>query len=172
MKQKILPYLLISFPLILFIAACTGQLTVTMPVDEQTSITQPSPSTLSINASAEVPLSEPGKASISGTLYSYTIERILPETVFYLTPAVGEDKRSMPAILVGPIEEKGDIRGVTDINGQFALNDIPPGNYFLITWAPYNWAPAVISETEQRARLIELEAGQREALGILYLSWP
>jgi hypothetical protein len=169
MKQKALPYLIIFFSLIFFIAACTSQLTATMSVVEQTPIAQ---STLSVTAPAEAPPPVSDRASISGTLYSYTIKRILPETVFYLTSAVGEDRRSMPPILVGPIDERGDIRGVTDINGQFAMNDIPPGNYFLVAWAPYNWAPAEISEIEQRARLIELVAGQREALGILYLSWP
>jgi len=171
-KHNLTYYLLISIILITFIVACTNQAIVTMPLVEQTPIAQPSQSAISITTPSDAPPPEPGKASISGTLYSYTIERLLPETVFYLTAAVGEDSRSMPPILVGPIDEQGDIRGITDLNGQFAINDIPPGNYFLIAWAPYNWAPAEISDVEQRARLIELEVSQREALGILYLSWP
>lgn len=113
----------------------------------------------------------PGKASISGVLYSYTMSRVLPGTMFYLTRAVGNDNRTMPTWLIGPEVEKGDIRGWTDVNGQFALNNIPPGNYYLIIWAPYDWIPAENSSDDPTPRLIELGENQREPLGVVYVPW-
>ena len=92
--------------------------------------------------------------------------------MFYLTPAVGPDKRSMPSILIGPEESRGDIRGQSDEAGTFTLNNIPPGNYFLIVWSPYNWPEADISATDLTPRLIELKAQQRESLGNVYVGWP
>ena len=92
--------------------------------------------------------------------------------MFYLTPAVGPDKRSMPSILIGPEESQGDIRGKTDASGIFTLNGIPSGNYFLIVWSPYNWPEADISATDPTPRLIELKAQQGEPLGAVYAGWP
>jgi hypothetical protein len=123
-------------------------------------------------APKEAPLPAEGKASISGVLYSYTIPVVVPGTLFYLTRASGSDKRSISPIITGVHTEAGDISGMSGDEGQISLNDIPPGNYFLVVWAPYNWVPADVSPTNQSARLIELAAGQREPLGIVYLSWP
>jgi hypothetical protein len=120
----------------------------------------------------DAPIPERGKASISGALYSFTIHRILPETMFYLTPAVGPDGRSMPIVLIGPETDQGDVRGLSDSFGKFELNNIPPGNYYLLVWAPYNWEPAGDLKESLSPRLIELEEGDRETLGVLYVSWP
>jgi hypothetical protein len=78
----------------------------------------------------------------------------------------------MPTLLIGPEEQNGDIHGTTDLLGQINLDDVPPGNYYLIVWAPYNWSIAENTPSEQRPRLIELNQGDREALGVLYVSWP
>ncbi len=123
-------------------------------------------------APSDAPQPSSGKASISGALYSYTISRSLPRTIFYLTRAVGEGNKRMPSILIGPEEERGDIRGLTNEKSQFTLNNIAPGNYYLIVWAPYDWIPAVNSSDDPSLRLIELTAGQSKALGIVYVPWP
>lgn len=123
-------------------------------------------------APAEAPLPIAGKASISGLLLSSRSGTVIPDTMFYLTPAVGPDKRSMPSILIGPEESQGDIRGKSDASGTFTLNGIPPGNYFLIVWSPYNWPEADISATDPTPRLIELKAQQAEPLGAVYAGWP
>ncbi len=121
----------------------------------------------------DAPSPLPGKASISGVIYSYTIFQTIPGTPFYLTKAVGNDKQSMPFVLIGPNDEVGDIRGESDAKGQFALNGIPPGNYFLIIWnPPYDWEPGVKSLEDHAARLIQLEAGEKKPLGVVYVSWP
>lgn len=120
----------------------------------------------------DAPLPQPGKASISGVLYSFTLPHVLGKTLFYLTPAVGTDRRQMPNILIGPEDKKGDMRGYTDERGQFALDNVTPGNYYLIVGVPYNWIPAVISETDETPQLIEISPNQRKPLGIVYIPWP
>jgi len=121
---------------------------------------------------ADAPPPQGGLASLSGALYSYTIQKIIPETMFYLTPAGGENRDSLPPFIAGPRRENGDITGRSDLYGNFAFDDIPPGSYFLIVSAPYNWCPAERSPSDGAALLIRLAAGDRLALGVVYISWP
>ena len=152
--------------------ACTSTPAIDLPTIAQTTVESSATTSQPPVAPLHAPLPKNGWSSISGTLYSYTIDSILPDTMFYLTRAIGQDKTLFPPILTGPDEDAGDIRAFTDDNGQFALDNVPPDSYFLITWAPYNWVPAEVSPGSQSPRLIKLEAGQSEALGVLYLSWP
>ena len=115
---------------------------------------------------------EPGKGAIGGVLYSFTINIILADTNYYLTPSVGDEENKFFPVLVGPIEEKGDISGITDGKGYLNLTNISPGNYFLIVEAPYNWSVAVNSPTDQEPYLITVSENEKKALGILYVSWP
>jgi hypothetical protein len=71
-----------------------------------------------------------------------------------------------------PDTSQGDIVGKTDANGQFTLNDIPPGNYYMFLWAPYDWRVAEMGEHDQSPRLIELMADQALPLGLIYVTWP
>lgn len=120
----------------------------------------------------EVPEPEPGKAAISGVLYTFMGEGPIPGTLFYLTPGRGDENRDPPSVLVGPREGQGDVRGDSNEKGWIALNDIPPGNYFLIVWAPYDWIVATESEFDDTPRLITLEPDQQLNLGVIYVSWP
>ncbi len=137
---------------------------------------QPKVSTYAIGelpvAPSGAPDPEPGKASISGILFSYTIRQTIPETAFYLTPAVGADHRDMPPILIGPRTEKGDVSGRSIDDGQIVMNSIPPGNYYLVVWAPYNWVVAQVSDMDISPLLLELAADQTFQLGVIFLSWP
>jgi hypothetical protein len=121
---------------------------------------------------SDAPEPDPGLASLSGALYSYTIGKIISETMFYLTPAGGADRDAMPPFLAGPDPARGDITGRSDVYGNFAFTNIPPGSYFLIVSAPYNWCPAEIAPDDPAPRLIQLQAGDRLALGVVYVSWP
>jgi hypothetical protein len=121
---------------------------------------------------ADAPEPEAGMAGLSGALYSYTINKIIPETMFYLTKAEGDNRDTMPAFLAGPDPARGDLVEQSDPYGNFQLNDIPPGSYFLVVSAPYNWCPAETSPDDPAPRLIRLAAGDRLALGIVYVSWP
>jgi hypothetical protein len=120
---------------------------------------------------AEIPVPEEGKAAIGGALYTFSGHGPIPETVFYLTPALGETNRP-PQVLTGPSKEEGDVQGQSGPQGQVTLNSIPPGNYYLAVWAPYAWILAVESADDQTPRLITLDAGQRENLGTIYVAWP
>ena len=120
----------------------------------------------------DAPAPDAGLASLSGALYSYTTRQIISETMFYLTPAGGPNRDAMPAFLAGPDPARGDITGRSDVYGNFAFTAVPPGSYFLIVSAPYNWCPAEVAPEDPAARLIRLQAGDRLALGVVYVSWP
>jgi hypothetical protein len=121
---------------------------------------------------SDAPQPEAGMAALSGALFSYTINKIIPGTMFYLTKAQGENHDSMPGFLAGPDPARGDFIKYSDPYGNFQLDNIPPGSYFLIVSAPYNWCPAENSPDDPAPRLIQLRAGDRLALGIVYVSWP
>jgi hypothetical protein len=120
----------------------------------------------------EIPQATPGKASLSGTLYSLTILDVIPKTLFYLTKATGADNQQLPAAFIGPEPSQGDIAGRSDEYGNFILENIPPGNYFLVVSGPMSWSVAVISETDFTPRLIVLAPSREYPLGPLLASWP
>jgi hypothetical protein len=121
---------------------------------------------------ADAPEPKPGLASLSGALFSYTIGKVISDTMLYLTPAQGENRDSMPPFLAGPDPARGDITGRSDLYGNFSFDAVPPGSYFLVVSAPYNWCPAENSPDDPAARRIRLSAGDRLALGVVYVSWP
>lgn len=112
-----------------------------------------------------------GKTSFSGVLYSYSLKQLIPNTLFYLSPAIGEEN-SFPPIMAGPNPEQGDINGFTDEKGVIILNDIEPGNYYLIVWAPNNWGFAVINTEDEEPLMLELTGGTAHNYGVLMVQWP
>lgn len=113
-----------------------------------------------------------GMSSISGIIFSFTTRIVLPDTMFYLTPVIGPNNTDLPPVLFGPQEESGDIVGRTDNKGQFFLNNVPSGNYFLIVEAPMNWAVGLEEDTDSAPRLITVEEGNKYPLGVVFVSWP
>ena len=118
------------------------------------------------------PKPEAGKASLSGVLYSYVLSRTIPGTVFYLTTPVIIDGEAMLPILLGPKKEMGDVQGVSDQSGGFVVNNIPPGDYYLLVWAPYNWVLAETSSETHSPLLVRLVADRAEDLGTILFPWP
>ena len=137
----------------------------------QTRIT-PFPTGQIPTAPSDAPQPDNGKASISGTIFSFTTSMVVPKTFYYLTPGWGPQKIDPPPALVGPNEKNGDISAYTDETGQIFLNNIPPGNYYLAVSAPYSWSVAEISPTDNKPKLITLAANQKYPLGVIYVSWP
>lgn len=117
------------------------------------------------------PQPQSGKASISGVIYSPITQHIIPETAAYLAPGWGELKQDPPIMLVGPREETGDIGFRTDMNGQFFINNIEPGTYYLLVWAPYDWLFGQNSAEDITPRKITLAPDQMLELGIVYVAY-
>lgn len=115
-----------------------------------------------------------GMASLSGVLYAPTVNRIIPGTQFYLTPAIEDNGQLyIPTLFAGPKADNGDIAGISNEKGQLLLDNVPPGNYYLAVWAIYNWPLAFGGATEELPLLITVEAGEQRDLGLLYVpEWP
>ena len=112
-----------------------------------------------------------GKASISGLLYAYNISVPLSDIQFVFMPAVeAEGKLIPPPILTYGDEANGDITGFTDANGAFYLNDIAPGNYYLIINYPDHSVIAVRSNFTSEYRLFEFEADTTYPLGVIFIA--
>lgn len=120
----------------------------------------------------DAPVPEAGMGSVSGVIYSFTIQMTLPDTDFYLSPGWGDNRKDPPAAFLGPQPEKGDIPLKADSTGAFSAANIPPGFYYLAVSAPLNWAAGVNSPEDSAMRLIEIKADEKTVLGVVYVSWP
>ncbi len=129
----------------------------------------PPQSDLVPDAPKDAPVPQPGKAAISGSLVLLNSGSALPGVAFYLTPAVGDLKNEVPPLLLGPNPNSGDVVGLSDEKGNFRLDNIPPGNYFLVINF-FNSLPLAQSTTEDATPLfIMLNEGQSLALGAVYV---
>jgi hypothetical protein len=135
--------------------------------NEQQAFTEPIPIP---PQSAPEPLT--GKVSISGVLYSSTSNIILRNTQAYLTLASGVGNDQLNPVLGGPKPQIGDILFTTDEKGNFELNNVPAGKYFIVVWAPLSWTVVMKSKTDANAMLMNLQAGSKTPLGVLFVSWP
>lgn len=112
----------------------------------------------------------PGKSSVCGVLHSTHMKPAnIPLTTFYFIPAKDD---GLPLILTNPMEIEGSVFGISDSAGMIFLNDISPGKYYLIVWAPYNWIAAVDSPSEEKPRVFHIELGKHHDFGIIYVPWP
>ena len=166
--------LVVGMLALIVVSCATGPKPTQSPLDKPSAPSKDSPMATPADelpkGPSRIPAPSSGKASVGGVIYTYTFSKILPGATFYLTHAVGE-KKQLPPLLVGPVQEAGDVTGITDDKGQFVLTNVPPGSYYLIVWSPpYTWE---IGEKQDRTpRLIELQANQTESLGVVYLPWP
>jgi len=170
-----LAYLLVCLLLASAVVACSSSPTpeISSPTDSPLSQSPlPTPASDVAPPTPEVPKPEPGIAAVVGMLYTYAGHGPIPGTTFYLTPAQGEDEVRPPTVLTGPQAEAGDISGISDDGGWISVNNIPPGNYYLAVWAPYNWIIADVSHVDHTPRLITLEADQQLNLGRIDVAWP
>lgn len=113
-----------------------------------------------------------GYGSLIGVLYSFTIQQTIPSTNFYLTKGWGAEEKDLPPIFYGPDASKGDVVGISDEDGIIRLNNIPPGNYFLVIEAPASWSLAVVSDKDFSPLLISIESNEQKKLDVIYTSWP
>ncbi len=124
-------------------------------------------------ASTAPPSAEDGFGSISGLLFSHNLEAIVPGTQFYLTPADEVDGDFVPpAVYFGPRENGEDVYGFSNEAGLVALDNIPPGNYYLAVWTVYNWLLAYSDPDASSPMLVTIEEGDELNLEMLYVDWP
>jgi len=118
------------------------------------------------------PEPEAGKASISGALYSGTSKIRLAVNYAYIT-LVPETVKDQPDPLLGALNvAKGDIAFFTDEKGNFEINNVTPGKYIIVVWAPNNWDLAQVSELDTSTLKIDLKADTKNPLGVVYVTWP
>jgi len=185
-KKTIIQIFLI---LIFFLIGCTEQQEITStPVDNESGY----PLTNTQNADAyppgydsyqmvidfedlepptEAKSPEEGKASISGLLYQTQGSMILKNLDFFLSPAVLINEQPVVSpIITYPDVEKGDIAGKTDANGVFYLNNISPGDYFLVIVFPDRTVVAKPNQASENELLISLSEGDQIPLGVLFIN--
>jgi len=120
-----------------------------------------------VKAPVDAPKPEAGKAAISGLLYSYNKSLLVSTRDIYLAPAAAGVPNPLDVPVAGAVTSKSDEEGV------FGLNQIPPGQYYLMVHAPNNtWVVARTSANDQKPKVIELAADQSLPLGILAVLWP
>jgi len=121
-----------------------------------------------LSAPSEAHTPEAGKASISGLIYVPSSQSVVKSTLIYLVPAEGENKDLVPGILIGSgMETRGDVLGRTDENGIFYIDNIPPGNYFLVVSFQNNIILTANSETDLEPRLFTFAADEALPLGLI-----
>lgn len=121
-----------------------------------------------LKAPAEANTPQAGTASISGLIYVPSRKSVVKNTLIYLVPAEGENKDIVPGILIGDgMQTRGDVISRTDDQGVFYIDNIPPGNYFLVVSFQNNIILTAISETDLNPRLLKLEADTATPLGLI-----
>ena len=122
----------------------------------------------------EAPPAAAGMATLSGQLFNTTGQSVIPGTAFYLVPAqpAPDAGNDLVLVLKGPDVTAGDVVGKSDDQGNFTLTDVPPGDYYLAVWAPYNWLPIPADAEDTMPRVFQLRAGDRLDVGRLELVWP
>jgi hypothetical protein len=108
-----------------------------------------------------------GLGSLAGTFVQRRATSSAANLGFYLTRGEGPEGREIPPILFGP-QREGDIPAMTDGAGNFAINDIPPGTYFIVLVGGFDWIP-VEEGSPPRPKAVEIRANQRVQLGDVIL---
>lgn len=120
------------------------------------------------------PLSVPlrnaeGQAAFTGIAYSVRFENAIPETAWYMVPAKSLDT---PLVLAGPEADEAKYSGKSGADGRITVENLEPGDYFLVIWAPYGWIPAATAPDGEVPLVISMKAGEQRDFGQLLFPWP
>lgn len=157
------------------VAACSGAPSSDIgAIDDMRTVAAPAPGTpfdMSEDPDGPAEVTE-CRDPLMGDLYSLTTQSAIRGTIVYLTPGEGPDGALPPTIYTGAQVEQGDVPTTSDDQGSIVLCDVPPGTYFLVVWAPYDWLLVMESDTSGVPRHIEVQDGEPQDLGRLELYWP
>jgi hypothetical protein len=111
---------------------------------------------------------EAGLSTLTGKI-SLRNGLILKNTTIYVTPGKGDKHDLPPKILIGPEVIKGDFASHTNQLGEFAINNITPGSYFLVASSTNSWW--IIEDNDQKPINIVLEPNKILDIGevVVYL---
>jgi hypothetical protein len=116
------------------------------------------------------PIPDTDHAAVSGLLFVFDLSVVLANKIIYLSPAVMIDgKPSVSPIITSPSIENGDYIAMTDESGNFEINNIDPGDYYLMVNYPDHTVIGLSSPNTSQVLLISLEAGSSVPLGIVYV---
>lgn len=112
------------------------------------------------------PAPDPELGSISGLLLNGIQNLLMKEAQIYLLHVGNSDADRIPPVLVGNQSKNGDIAGITESNGRFVFQNVPPGKYFIIF--SMDLSPVYPSPNSVQPVLIKVSAGDMINLGTVY----
>jgi hypothetical protein len=146
-----------------------------LPTPSPVSLTGPKTPEEAVAIASQITVSEPvkGAGALSFLLYSTSTHQGIPGTAFYLTKALDDHGTPIPPVIYfGPKLESGDYVGKSDMQGVVRVNNVPPGNYYLMVWTVYNWLNTFDNTEESYPVLITVKEGEQSNIGVLYTDWP
>lgn len=108
-----------------------------------------------------IPTPEPGKAMVTGKLFSTTSDKPLPTTVVWLAEVVRQGDQG--AYVLDSVYSPGVY---ADENGIFVLSNVVPGEYVIVVGDPES-QHEIISESSGTAKVWNISADQIYDVGEL-----
>ncbi len=184
--KRIILYFLVGYAVLAFLVSCssltsgssssTNTYPVISPADlpktEEIDIAYPvaselSPTPSENNLSIRTPENTPGFGVVYGQLNSKTENKPLSDVKIYLAEKV-QINQSESYVLA--VQEKGSPQSLTDVNGRFIIEAIPPANYVLFFITPYgNYTVLDSKDTEIH---LTIESDDLLDVGRVFVNWP
>ena len=144
--MKIKHYILVWCILLLLVTACGRQ---------------PAPTIIGVPTPTPIPRPEPGKAMVTGKLFSTTSDKPLPNTVVWLAEVVRQGEQG--AYVLDSVFSPGVY---ADENGIFVISNVGPGEYVIVVGDPES-RHEIIAESSGKAKVWNIPADQIYNVGEL-----
>lgn len=117
-----------------------------------------------------VPTPASGLAVVHGRIYDIATDQPIYDGVLvYLSKVVATNSTDMDAV---SLDRENDPNVVPDIEGGFAIADVPPGRYGIVVQGPLNQYMTRFGDNRNKDVIIVVEAGQTLDLGKIYAGYP
>jgi hypothetical protein len=115
-----------------------------------------------------IPTPEEDAGVVIGEVFSVTADSPLAGQAIYLGERVPLSPG--PGYLV-TIQQQASPHVISDEKGRFVFSDIPPGDYPILVWTPFN--SYVVPDAKGKRELsVVVEAGKITNLGRIEINWP